>query len=425
MGYFNQVKEKVQASGGKVSEAFKGPAPSAINVFGPGITQPGGSGVDINKYNPFNPGGIFGPKKPAVFHPITKEPIKSELEKGVDKFIDKTSGPILPKNPQVDTTGIFDSISGTRPANPYEAAAAELAAANTTPDFTAANQSAQAQQNLAQALAQFYGTGAGSVAGLISDLQKQAQGNFGPRGSLAQAMLQQGLNQNIAGVRSQLASQRGLSPALAARYAAQQTAQLGGQTAEQAGIMGLQQQIAAQQQLGQLGMGAAELGAGVGGQLISKGREADIAQATATSDAQLNKLNILAQSDVALKQLSEQTGIDIAKIKADLAKANQAAAMGDNALKVQILGGILGGASQIGAAAVAKYQGGRIDGMPLVDGDHPKNDTVPAMLSPGEIVIPRSAAQDKQKAKSFLDALDGWNEKPSYAKVLKARRASK
>jgi hypothetical protein len=39
--------------------------------------------------------------------------------------------------------------------------------------------------------------------------------------------------------------------------------------------------------------------------------------------------------------------------------------------------------------------GGKVPGEPKVAGDHPKNDTVPAMLSPGEIVIPNSILQGK------------------------------
>jgi hypothetical protein len=47
--------------------------------------------------------------------------------------------------------------------------------------------------------------------------------------------------------------------------------------------------------------------------------------------------------------------------------------------------------------------GGRIPGEPEVDGDSYKNDNVPAMLSPDEIVVPRSKAQDPKKAKTFID----------------------
>lgn len=48
-------------------------------------------------------------------------------------------------------------------------------------------------------------------------------------------------------------------------------------------------------------------------------------------------------------------------------------------------------------------EGGRVPGMALTDGDSPANDVVSAKLSPGEIVIPRSSAGDKESAKDFID----------------------
>lgn len=47
--------------------------------------------------------------------------------------------------------------------------------------------------------------------------------------------------------------------------------------------------------------------------------------------------------------------------------------------------------------------GGRIEGDAEVDGDSYENDTVEALLSPGEIVVPRTKAKDPKKAKSFID----------------------
>lgn len=63
------------------------------------------------------------------------------------------------------------------------------------------------------------------------------------------------------------------------------------------------------------------------------------------------------------------------------------------------------------AGAGGAYTGGVIPGEPEVNGDSPKNDTEPYMLSPGEIVIPRSAAKDKDSAMKFLDAIKFENQK--------------
>lgn len=248
------------------------------------------------------------------------------------------------------------------------------------------------QQQLAGQLSGLYGTGAGAMTGLIGQLQGQTQGDFGAAGSLGQQLLQQGMTKNLGDVRTQLASQRGLSPALAASIAATKQAELGGQTTQQAGILGLQQQMEAQKQLGGLASGAATLGSEgatrIGGQL-------------------------------------SQADIESKKIKAGINAANQAAIAGDKARTVQAVTGVLGGAAQVGAAAAGAAHGGRIDGVAPYSGDTLKNDVVPANLSPGEIVIPRSAAGSKKDAKSFIEALTDWDEEPSYSKVLQARQKKK
>ena len=62
-------------------------------------------------------------------------------------------------------------------------------------------------------------------------------------------------------------------------------------------------------------------------------------------------------------------------------------------------------------AAVRDYKGGEIKdfragghvpGKAQVPGDSPKNDTVDAKLSPGEIVVPRSAANDEEEFNKFM-----------------------
>jgi hypothetical protein len=62
------------------------------------------------------------------------------------------------------------------------------------------------------------------------------------------------------------------------------------------------------------------------------------------------------------------------------------------------------------APAQTFRHGGPVPGRPKVDGDSPKNDTVPAMLSPGEVVLPRSVANDPEapdKAAKFVASLKG------------------
>lgn len=62
----------------------------------------------------------------------------------------------------------------------------------------------------------------------------------------------------------------------------------------------------------------------------------------------------------------------------------------------------------IAASHFSNFQsGGHVHGQATVPGDSPKNDTVPALLSPGEMVIPRSVMNTKNPgdaAKKFVDA---------------------
>ncbi len=49
--------------------------------------------------------------------------------------------------------------------------------------------------------------------------------------------------------------------------------------------------------------------------------------------------------------------------------------------------------------------GGPVPGQAKVDGNSLKNDTVPAQLSPGEVVLPRTISHDPEKAKAFVEHL--------------------
>ena len=85
-----------------------------------------------------------------------------------------------------------------------------------------------------------------------------------------------------------------------------------------------------------------------------------------------------------------------------------------------LIGGLIGTGGEIAAAgmtpAAGAYEGGEIHdflkggsvpGRPHVDGNSPKNDTVPAMLSPGEIVLPRTIAKNPQpdRVMEFLNRI--------------------
>jgi hypothetical protein len=69
--------------------------------------------------------------------------------------------------------------------------------------------------------------------------------------------------------------------------------------------------------------------------------------------------------------------------------------------------------------------GGPVPGRPMVDSDSERNDVVPAMVSPGEVVLPRSVAQAPdaaQRAAEFVAAIKARREPEGYGRVLAGRR---
>lgn len=67
--------------------------------------------------------------------------------------------------------------------------------------------------------------------------------------------------------------------------------------------------------------------------------------------------------------------------------------------------GAAGGSDAAAGAVMLASHGGEVPGIPKMAGDSPRNDTQPAMLSPGEIVVPRTAAHDPRTALAFIKHL--------------------
>lgn len=72
-------------------------------------------------------------------------------------------------------------------------------------------------------------------------------------------------------------------------------------------------------------------------------------------------------------------------------------------------------------------KGGQVPGKAKAKGDNYKNDTVPAMLSPGEIVLPRSVAQSDnaaEKAKAFVEEIKKSKKgKPDFESLMRYQSA--
>lgn len=200
-------------------------------------------------------------------------------------------------------------------------------------------------------------------------LNRQATGG---EMSAAQAQMQQGLDTSNKNAMALAASQRGINPGLAAALATQQQGLNQMETQAQTGLMRAQESAMANQALA--GMYASQRGS----QLQAAGMNAQLGQ---QKDGQM--LNMLSSA------------------------GNAALAYGlmNKPEKTPTPNGS-GGAQKLEPGNYSN--GGMVPGKPVFGGDHPKNDTVPAMLSPGEIVVPRSVVQMGPEAISkFAVAIAG------------------
>lgn len=250
---------------------------------------------------------------------------------------------------------------------------------------------------------------------LANQLQQQAMGQ-GP--NPAQAQLAQNTAANVAQQSALMAGQRGGSAnaGLMARQAAQQGGAMQQQATGQAATMQANQQLAAQQQLqqqqammgglagqqvGQMQQGIGQMGQmALGGQqnLTSQsGVQAQVANANAQRNSQLVG-GLLGGAGAAL------TG---GLLGAAAPVAGAAAAGGGGSPQYMMNGFAHGGmVDKVQAKTteasrrdmgfgkvILKNDGGMVPGQAPVAGDHPKNDIVPAALSPGELIIPRTVVQ--------------------------------
>lgn len=198
----------------------------------------------------------------------------------------------------------------------------------------------------------------------------------------AQLQYQGNVQNNIANAQGMIASQRGLNPALAARMGVNAAANANNQASLGSALAQAQQQIATAGMLGSL----------------------------YHSQMQGNQ----GQQGILTGAFNKQQGIN-SDIAAQNAKNN-----------TNLVGGLINAGGGFGAAMVAAH-GAVVPGKAKVSGDSPANDTVPAMLSPGEVVVPRSMAHDPEKAKEFIDHLlkSKNKKKGDYKDVLAARRKRK
>jgi hypothetical protein len=231
------------------------------------------------------------------------------------------------------------------------------------------------------------GVGAEQAA-LAEALRAQAEGR-GP--SLAQLQYQRALEASQAAAASQLASARGLSPAQAQRLLITRQAGAQAAAASQSAQLRLQEQQAAQAALGNL-LGQRRQQELLGGQLAAGlyGTAGGLGTQQAISQAELNQRAQAAAMGLSQQQFAQET-------QRSAAATGALGAFGESLIQ----------------AGKEKARGGKIEGREVpgkarFKGDTRSNDTVPALLSPGEIVLPRSVAQADDapdKAKDFVSAI--------------------
>lgn len=207
---------------------------------------------------------------------------------------------------------------------------------------------------------------------LAAALQAQMRGE-GP--SLAQQQLQQATDANARMAAGAMASQRGMNPALAQRLVLNQQAQANQQAAGQSAMIRSAEQMQAQQQL------AAAL-------------QAQRAQDIGQQQANTQLYGVAGGLQHGVDALNQQTAAQNAQLNLGAQQINAQTHAQNAQNHAQLGGALLGAAGSAGAAiATGMADGGPVPGRAPVPGDHPANDVVPALLSPGEIVLPRSVAQ--------------------------------
>lgn len=225
---------------------------------------------------------------------------------------------------------------------------------------------------------------------LANQLQAQASG---AAPSIAQAQLANATGANVANQAALMAGQRGAgaNAGLIARQAAMQGGNIQQQAAGQGAVLGLQEQMAARQAL----MQQQSAMAGLSSQQV--GQQAQGIQG----------LNAAAQGQQG-QILGAIQGVNSASVQnaGQMNSANAAIAAQNAKSQAGFLGALGGGVSK--AVGLPFSEGGPVPGKAPVAGDSPKNDNVPAVLSPGEVVIPRSimnSSEPGEAAKAFVEAL--------------------
>jgi len=234
---------------------------------------------------------------------------------------------------------------------------------------------------------------------LANMLNTQAMGG-GP--NPAAAAFRQNMNQAGAQTAGLIGSQKGISPALQARLIAQQGAGAQQAGAAQAAQMQAQQQLAAQQALVQQQANMASLA----GQQVGQTQNAITGYNDSALRGQANLMGLEGSANSANSGVSSQVAGQQGKMFGGLmnsiggviglAQGGMVPVNGPRSMAGRHLTGYANGGAIQGEAYANQMR--PVPGVAAVAGDSKKNDTVPAKLSPGEVIIPRSVMQSADPA---------------------------
>ena len=246
-------------------------------------------------------------------------------------------------------------------------------------------------------------------AALADQLRLQAAGQ-GPNPAALQA--NRALNTSVRQNQGFIASQKGMNPALAQRLAAQNQALAGTEVAGRSSELAAQQQLASQGQLAALLSGQAQQGLQAQ-QLQNQMQMAQDQRNSQMFGGLLNAGGALGSAYMMQNKGGSTSGGSTPSAGIDASSSGNISAGGG--------GYSLGG----GGITVQGYSsGGKVAGKAKDVGNNPQNDTVPAMLSPGEIVVPRSASKNPSMAKEFIDHImkqkgsEGSNKDIGYEDIM-------
>lgn len=370
-------------------------------------------------------------KKPTETHTVMPKKLAEALmESGMQHFAaggvpqTESFGQHTMRGAGISDSSVFgqmgSQVDALQGMNLYNAQTPDITRQNFQPQIQGAQ---QAQGNIYQ-----------NQNRLASDLLAQSRGQ-GP--NIAQTQLANATGQNVQQQGALMASQRGANsnPALLARQSAMQGSQIQQSAAGQSAALQAQQQIAAQQALsgvyqqqagnalqseqiqqqGQANQNSAINTGFLGAQTINANASGQNAQRTgnmqssftnalggafALSDGGLVPSLIpyqsLAVEDKGMGKNKKQSSSD-----SSMAEFGNGASGGRGGEGTAVGGG--GGAMGImpnyasgGSVNFGNYlAGGNVPGKSSVNGDSKENDTVPAMLSPGEVVIDKETLADK------------------------------